>query len=103
MLAEIITIGDEILIGQTIDTNSAWMGEKLNQLGIQVVEKIAVSDSKEGIEGLGSETARVVEAAGRGANQGGARLPGFVNAGSSQGVSPALWHLVSERARSVSW
>jgi hypothetical protein len=31
MLAEIITIGDEILIGQIVDTNSAWMAEKLNE------------------------------------------------------------------------
>jgi nicotinamide-nucleotide amidase len=31
MLAEIITIGDEILIGQIVDTNSAWMAQKLNQ------------------------------------------------------------------------
>ena len=30
MQAEIITIGDEILIGQIVDTNSAWLGEKLN-------------------------------------------------------------------------
>ena len=47
--AVILTIGDELLIGQTIDTNSAWMGEKLNELGVEVVEKIAVSDSREGI------------------------------------------------------
>ncbi|MDF1694199.1 MAG: hypothetical protein P1U56_00105, partial [Saprospiraceae bacterium] len=30
--AVILTIGDELLIGQTIDTNSAWMGEKLSGL-----------------------------------------------------------------------
>jgi len=47
--AIILTIGDELLIGQTIDTNSAWMGEKLNELGVEVVEKIAIADSKEGI------------------------------------------------------
>lgn len=45
----ILTIGDELLIGQTIDTNSAWMGQQLNALGIPVIEKIAVSDSDEGI------------------------------------------------------
>ncbi|MFK7906309.1 MAG: molybdopterin-binding protein, partial [Chitinophagales bacterium] len=38
MQATIITIGDEILIGQTIDTNSAWMGEKLNDIGVKVYE-----------------------------------------------------------------
>ena len=47
--AVILTIGDELLIGQTIDTNSAWMGEKLSEIGIEIVEKIAVSDTKEGI------------------------------------------------------
>jgi len=47
--AVILTIGDELLIGQTIDTNSAWMGEKVNALGLQVVEKIAVADTEEGI------------------------------------------------------
>lgn len=47
--AVILTIGDELLIGQTIDTNSAWMGEKLNGLGIEIIEKIAVSDTEEGI------------------------------------------------------
>ena len=36
MLAEIITIGDEILIGQIVDTNSAWMGTLLNEHGIKV-------------------------------------------------------------------
>jgi len=47
--AFILTIGDELLIGQTIDTNSAWMGEQLNQIGIPVVEKLAVSDSRDQI------------------------------------------------------
>ena len=47
--AVILTIGDELLIGQTIDTNSAWMGEKLNGLGIEIIEKIAVSDTEDGI------------------------------------------------------
>ena len=36
ILAEIITIGDELLIGQVVDTNSAWMGQKLSEIGIQV-------------------------------------------------------------------
>jgi nicotinamide-nucleotide amidase len=47
--AVILTIGDELLIGQTIDTNSAWMGEQLSILGIDIIEKIAVSDSRKGI------------------------------------------------------
>ena len=42
--ASIITIGDELLIGQTIDTNSAWMGQQLNKLGIWVRRRVAVGD-----------------------------------------------------------
>lgn len=42
--AIIICIGDELLIGQTIDTNSAWIGMQLNQLGIQVVRKYIIAD-----------------------------------------------------------
>jgi len=44
--AVIITIGDELLIGQTIDTNSAWMAKELNLLGIDITERIAVGDVK---------------------------------------------------------
>ena len=44
MKATIITVGDEILIGQVIDTNSAWLGGELNQLGVDVVEILSVSD-----------------------------------------------------------
>lgn len=47
--ATILTIGDELLIGQTIDTNSAWMGQQLSALGIHIEEKIAIQDTKEGI------------------------------------------------------
>lgn len=44
MNAGIITIGDEILIGQIVDTNSAWIGEQLSLLGISVNTIITVSD-----------------------------------------------------------
>ncbi len=44
MKAEIITIGDEILIGQIVDTNSAWMGQQLNLLGIEVFQVTSVHD-----------------------------------------------------------
>lgn len=44
MLAEIITIGDEILIGQIVDTNSAWMGKELNKIGLAVKQITSVSD-----------------------------------------------------------
>jgi nicotinamide-nucleotide amidase len=43
--AEIITIGDEILFGQIVDTNSAWMGAELTQIGIRVKQITSVSDS----------------------------------------------------------
>ena len=42
--ATIITIGDELLIGQVIDTNSAWMAQELNKWGIKVVRRVAVGD-----------------------------------------------------------
>src|SRR5438128_3910251 len=42
--ASIITIGDELLIGQVIDTNSAWMAQELNKGGIRVVRRVAVGD-----------------------------------------------------------
>jgi len=41
MTAEIITIGDEILIGQIVDTNSAWMAQRLNLAGIKVKQMIS--------------------------------------------------------------
>ena len=49
MLAEIITIGDEILIGQIVDTNSAWMAQQLNAAGIRVKQISSVSDDREHI------------------------------------------------------
>ena len=50
MKAEIITIGDEILIGQIVDTNSAWMTEQLNLAGIEVFQITSVHDDKEHIK-----------------------------------------------------
>ena len=44
MKAEIITIGDEILIGQTVDTNSAWMANELNLIGIDITRISSISD-----------------------------------------------------------
>jgi nicotinamide-nucleotide amidase len=44
--ASIITIGDELLIGQTIDTNSAWIGHELNAIGVWVRKRIAIGDIK---------------------------------------------------------
>jgi nicotinamide-nucleotide amidase len=47
--ASIITIGDELLIGQVIDTNSAWMAQELNRVGITVTKRIAVGDDADEI------------------------------------------------------
>lgn len=49
MKACIISIGDELLIGQTINTNAAWMGAELNLIGIDVLQAMAVSDKEEEI------------------------------------------------------
>lgn len=49
MFAEIITIGDELLIGQVVDTNSAWLGCELNNIGIEVLRITSVRDRKEEI------------------------------------------------------
>ncbi len=44
MLVQIITIGDELLIGQVVDTNSAWMAESLNHIGAEVIRIVSVRD-----------------------------------------------------------
>lgn len=50
MKAELITIGDEILIGQIVDTNSAWMAEQLNLIGVNVVQISSISDGADQIK-----------------------------------------------------
>tara|TARA_R110002020_G_scaffold225404_3_gene435522 strand:+ start:9792 stop:11039 length:1248 start_codon:yes stop_codon:yes gene_type:complete len=49
MLAEIITIGDEILIGQIVDTNSAYISKELNKIGVKVYQITSVQDEREHI------------------------------------------------------
>ena len=49
MRAEIITIGDELLIGQVVDTNSAWMAQKLNESGVELYQITSVHDDREHI------------------------------------------------------
>ncbi|WP_138991877.1 competence/damage-inducible protein A [Larkinella sp. C7] len=49
ILAEIITIGDEILFGQITDTNTQWIGAELTKIGIRTVRKSSVGDQKEAI------------------------------------------------------
>ncbi|WP_163400512.1 competence/damage-inducible protein A [Flavobacterium fluviatile] len=49
MKAAIITIGDEILIGQIVDTNSAFIAKSLDRIGIEIMEMISISDDKKHI------------------------------------------------------
>jgi len=49
ILAEILTIGDEILYGQITDTNSQWMSKELDELGIRVIRKTTVGDNEKDI------------------------------------------------------
>ena len=70
MQAELITIGDEILIGQTVDTNSAWMGQKLNEVGVEVHCIHSIRDTSEAIiqtlDGLHADTQLVLITGGLG-------------------------------------
>lgn len=60
MNVEIITIGDELLIGQALDTNSAWMGGQLEREGFRVVRKTTVGDVEADIlDAVGAAMGRV--------------------------------------------
>ena len=50
MIAEIITIGDEILIDQIVDTNSAYIAKKLNHIGVDVGQITSIQDTSEHIK-----------------------------------------------------
>jgi len=61
--ADIVTIGDEILYGQIVDTNSQWLSEALNRVGIRIRRKLSIGDTREEIlEALqeGAERAQIV-------------------------------------------
>jgi nicotinamide-nucleotide amidase len=49
MQAEIISIGDELLIGQTVNTNAAWLGAELSRLGFEVYRSTSIADRREEI------------------------------------------------------
>lgn len=70
MKAEIITIGDEILIGQIVDTNSAWIGQTFNLEGIEISRINSITDTAEAIigalEGLLPSTELVIMTGGLG-------------------------------------
>ena len=61
MNLDIITIGDEILIGQIVDTNSAWMAQQLNAEGINVRQIISISDDPDHIKETFRECAKSVK------------------------------------------
>ena len=46
MKCTLISIGDELLIGQTVNTNASWIGEQLNNLGFSIVFGAVISDDK---------------------------------------------------------
>lgn len=50
MIAEIVSIGDELLIGQVVNTNASWMAERLNLAGIAVNQIVTVADRKKDIK-----------------------------------------------------
>lgn len=58
--AEIITIGDEILFGQIIDTNTQWIGTQLTDIGIRPVRKTSVGDNREDILSAFAEASKRV-------------------------------------------
>ncbi|WP_103027306.1 competence/damage-inducible protein A [Salinibacter altiplanensis] len=49
MKAQLLTIGDELLIGQTPNTNATWLGEQLSQLGVRMTRTVTVGDDREDI------------------------------------------------------
>ena len=49
MKAGIITIGDELLIGQTVNSNAAWMGQELSSLGVDIFRSATIKDDRESI------------------------------------------------------
>src|SRR5258705_7262401 len=50
MKAIIISIGDELVLGQTVDTNSAWLSQQLAGIGCDVAAHMTVSDDQQAIE-----------------------------------------------------
>ena len=58
MKCELISIGDELLIGQTINTNASWIGEQINQLGVDVVHGAVISDETDAIVNALKEAAK---------------------------------------------
>ena len=60
MNCALISIGDELLIGQTINTNAAWLGEQLNLLGFNVMAGLVIPDDKVAIENALNDFSSVI-------------------------------------------
>ncbi|GIV60913.1 MAG: CinA-like protein [Rhodothermaceae bacterium] len=58
MNAEVLTVGDELLIGQVVNTNAAWIGEQLHQAGIEVVRMTTLGDDEDAIRAALDEAFR---------------------------------------------
>ncbi|GAF02671.1 competence/damage-inducible protein A [Saccharicrinis fermentans] len=58
MKIEIVTIGDELLIGQVVDTNSAWMGKQLNEVGLELTRINSIGDDENEILNVLRETSK---------------------------------------------
>jgi len=50
MKATILAVGDEILVGQTLNTNATWISDKLSELGVQIVWHMSIADTTEAIQ-----------------------------------------------------
>jgi nicotinamide-nucleotide amidase len=60
MRAEIISIGDELLIGQTINTNAAWIGSEISKLGFLITRMVSIPDKRDDIlKALGEASGKV--------------------------------------------
>ena len=70
MNVELISIGDELLIGQTVNTNASWIGHELSSNGARILKAISISDQKEDIlnslSSIGSNTQCVIITGGLG-------------------------------------
>jgi nicotinamide-nucleotide amidase len=49
MIVSILSIGDELLIGQTINTNAAWLGKELSSIGARIQQVLTISDDEHAI------------------------------------------------------
>src|SRR5687767_13074989 len=61
MPAILLSIGDELVLGQTVDTNSAWLSQQLAQIGIPILAHITVGDDQGAIEQAIREAAERVD------------------------------------------